>query len=165
MFVCHPAKLHPDSGHSEGLGTRIYRPQPEMLSVPGEAIYRGDVPFLLNVNHKGVQFVTPFSKFTMTMYYDFWRNFGAFQDIHPHHILVAWFIWLQSISISPLDSSVLVFLGNFSSNPTSCEEGYMFLDCNQINAHVNHARSKMARWCILQILQTKWECSSVQNCM
>ena len=23
------------------------------------------------VNHKGVQFVTPFSKFTMTMYYDF----------------------------------------------------------------------------------------------
>ena len=43
----------------------------DMLSVPGEAIYRGDVPFLLNVNHKGVQFVTPFSKFTMTMYYDF----------------------------------------------------------------------------------------------
>ena len=78
MFVCHPAKLHPDSGHSEGLGTRICRPQPgpsfqlpEMLSVPEEAVYRGDVPFLLNVNHKGVQFVAPFSKFTMTMYYDF----------------------------------------------------------------------------------------------
>ena len=41
----------------------------------------------------------------------------------------------------------------------------MFLDCNQINAHVNHDKSKMARWCILQILQTKWACSSVQNCM
>ena len=36
-----------------------------------EAIYRGDVPFLLNVNRKGVQFVTRFSKFTMTMYYNF----------------------------------------------------------------------------------------------
>ena len=82
MFVCHlendSDKLDPETAHSEGLGTRIYRPQPgascqfpEMLSVPGEAIYRGDVPFLLNVNHKGVQFVTPFSKFTMTMYYDF----------------------------------------------------------------------------------------------
>ena len=82
MFVCHPEndsdKLDPKTAHNEGLGTRIYRPQPrascqfpEMLSVPGEAIYRGDVPFLLNVNHKGVQFVTPFSKFTMTMYYDF----------------------------------------------------------------------------------------------
>ena len=139
MFVCHPAKLHPDSGHSEGLGTRICRPQPgpsfqlpEMLSLPEEALYRGDVPFLLNVNHKGVQFVTPFSKFTMTMYYDFWRNFGGFQDIHPHPIFVAWFIWLQSISISPLDSSVLVFLWNFSSTPTSCEEGYIFLECNQM---------------------------------
>ena len=71
-------KLDPETAHSEGLGTRIYRARPrascqfpEMLSVPGEAIYRGDVPFLLNVNHKGVQFVTPFSKFTMTMYYDF----------------------------------------------------------------------------------------------
>ena len=70
-------KLDPKTAHSEGLGTRIYRPQPgachfpEMLSVPGEAIYRGDVPFLLNVDHKGVQFVTPFSNFTMTMYYDF----------------------------------------------------------------------------------------------
>ena len=59
-------KLHPDSAHSEGLGTRIYRPQPgqscqfpEMLSVPEEAVYRGDVPFLLNVNHKGVQFFAP----------------------------------------------------------------------------------------------------------
>ena len=57
-------KLHPDSGHNEGLGTRICRPQPgpsfqlhEMLSVPEEAVYRGDVPFLLNVNHKGVQFL------------------------------------------------------------------------------------------------------------
>ena len=63
MFVCHPAKLHPDSGHSEDVGTRIYRPQPgpscrlpEMLSMPEEDVYRGDVPFLLNVNHKGVQF-------------------------------------------------------------------------------------------------------------
>ena len=82
MFVYYPEndsdKLDPETAHSEGLGTRIYRPQPgascqfpEMLSVPGEAIYRGDVPFLLNVNHKGVQFVTPFPKFTMTMYYDF----------------------------------------------------------------------------------------------
>ena len=119
--------------------TRIWRPQPgpscqlpEMLSVPEEAVYRGDVPFLLNVNHKGVQFFAPFPKFRMIMYYDFWRNFGGFQDIHPHPIFVAWFIWLQSISISPLDSSVLVFLGIFSSNPTSCEEGYMFLDCNQM---------------------------------
>ena len=127
MFVCHPAKLHLDSGHSEGLGTRICRPQPgpicqlpEMLSIPQEAICWGDVPFLLNVNHKGVQFFAPFPKFTMTMYYDFWRNLGGFQDIHPPR-LVAWFIWLQSISISPLDSSVLVFLGNFSSTPTSCD--------------------------------------------
>ena len=82
MFVRHPendsGKLDPEIAHSEGLGTRIYRPQrgaschfPEMLSVPGEAIYQGDVPFLLNVNHKGVQFVAPFSKFTMTMCYDF----------------------------------------------------------------------------------------------
>ena len=77
MFVCHPEndsdELEPASAHSEGLGTRIYRPQsgascqiPEMLSVPGEAIYRGDAPFLLNVNHKGVQFLVPFPKFTMT---------------------------------------------------------------------------------------------------
>ena len=71
-------KLDPKTAHSEGLGTRIYQARPgascqfpEMLSVPGEAIYRGDVPFLLNVNHKGVQFVTLFSKFTMTMYYNF----------------------------------------------------------------------------------------------
>ena len=81
MFVCHPAKLHPDSGHSEGLGslgTRICRPQPgpscqlpEMLSVPEEVVYRVDVPFLLNVNNKGVQFFAPFPKFTKTMYYDF----------------------------------------------------------------------------------------------
>ena len=28
----------------------------------GEAIYRGDAPFLLNVNHKGVQFVGTFSQ-------------------------------------------------------------------------------------------------------
>ena len=62
-------KLDPETTHGEGLDTRIYRPQPgascqfpEMISVPGEAIYRGDVPFLLNVNHNGVQFVTPFSK-------------------------------------------------------------------------------------------------------
>ena len=82
MFVSHPEndsyKLDPESAHSEDIGTRIYWTQPgaschfpEMLSMPGEAIYRGDVPFLLNVNHKGVLFVTPFSKFTMTMYYDF----------------------------------------------------------------------------------------------
>ena len=81
MFVCHPEndsdKFDPETAHSEGLGTRIYRPQPgascqfPTLSLAREAIYRGDVPFLLNVNHKGVQFVTPFSKFTMTMYYDF----------------------------------------------------------------------------------------------
>ena len=90
MFVCHLAKFHPDSGHSEGLGTRIYRPQPgpswqlpDMLFVPEEVVYRGEVPFLLNVNHKGVQFFAPFPKFTMTMYYDFLRNFGGFQDITP----------------------------------------------------------------------------------
>ena len=82
MFVCHPEndsdKLDPETAHSERLGTRIYRCQPgascqfpEVLSVPGEAKYRGDVPFLLNVNHKGVQFFAPFPKFTMTMYYDF----------------------------------------------------------------------------------------------
>ena len=68
--MCHlendSGKLDPETVHSEGLGTRIYRPQPrascqfpEMLSVPREAIYQGDVPFQLNVNHKGVQFVTP----------------------------------------------------------------------------------------------------------
>ena len=74
MFVCHLAKLHPDSWHSEGLGTRICRPQPgpsfqlpEILSVPEEAVYRRDVPSLLNVNHKGVQFFAPFPKFTMTI--------------------------------------------------------------------------------------------------
>jgi hypothetical protein len=78
MFICHPEKLDLDSTHSEGLGTRIHRPQParscqfpEMLSVPEEVVYQGDVPFLLNVNHKGVQFLAPFPKFTMTMYYDF----------------------------------------------------------------------------------------------
>ena len=82
MFVYHlendSDKLDPETTHSEGLGTRIYWPQPgasyqfpKMLFMPGEAIYQGDVPFLLNVNHKGVQFVTPFSKFTMTMYYNF----------------------------------------------------------------------------------------------
>ena len=71
MFVCHPEndsdKLDPETTHSEGLATRIYRPQPgpscqfpEMLSMPGEAIYRGDVTFLLNVKYKGVQFGTPF---------------------------------------------------------------------------------------------------------
>ena len=63
MFVCHPEndfdKLDPETAHSEGLGTRIYWPQPgascqfpEMLSVPREAIYRGDVPFLLNITIK-----------------------------------------------------------------------------------------------------------------
>ena len=140
MFVCHPAKLRPNSRHSEGLGTRICCPQPgpscqlrEMLFVPEEAVYRGDVPFLLNVNHKGVQFVTPFSKFTMTMYYDFWRILlEDFSTYMPPSILVAWSIWLHSISISPLDSTVLVFLGNFSSTPTSCEEGYIFLEHNQM---------------------------------
>ena len=82
MSVCHPkndsGKLDPESVHSEGLGTRIYRPQParscqfpEMLSMHGEDVYRGDVPFLVNVNHKGVQFLAHFPKFTMTMYYDF----------------------------------------------------------------------------------------------
>ena len=71
MFFYQPEndsdKLDLESVDSEGLGTRINWPQPgpscqlpEMLSVPGEAIYRGDVPFLLNVNHKGVQFVTLF---------------------------------------------------------------------------------------------------------
>ena len=82
MFGCHPEndsdKLDPEIARSEGLGTRIYRPQPRpsfqlpvMLSVPEEAVYRGDVPFLLNVNHKGVQFFAHFPKVTMTMYYDF----------------------------------------------------------------------------------------------
>ena len=82
MFICHlendSNKLDPETALSEGLGTRIYRARPgascqlpEMLSVPGEAIYQGDVPFLLNVNHKGVQFFAPFPKFTMTMYYYF----------------------------------------------------------------------------------------------
>ena len=63
MFFCPPEndsdKLDHEIAHSEGLGTRIYRARPgascqfpEMLSVPVEAIYRGDVPFLLNVNHK-----------------------------------------------------------------------------------------------------------------
>ena len=77
MFVCHSEndsdKLDPETAHSEGLGTRICRPQPgpsfqlpEMLSVPEEVVYQGDVPFLLNVNHKGVQFFAPFPKFTMT---------------------------------------------------------------------------------------------------
>ena len=32
-----------------------------MLSVHGEAIRRGDVPFLLIVNHNGVQFVVTFT--------------------------------------------------------------------------------------------------------
>ena len=92
MFVCHPEndsdELEPVSAHSEGLGTRIYRPQsgascqiPEMLSVPGEAIYRGDAPFLLNVNHKGVQFLVPFPKFTMTNVVRFlkWFEFPSLQ--------------------------------------------------------------------------------------
>ena len=77
----------PATVHSVGLGTRLDRRQPRascelpgVLSMPGEAIYRGDVPFLLNVNHKGVQ----------------------------------------------------VFLGNFSSTPTSCEEGYIFIECTQM---------------------------------
>ena len=82
MFVYHSEndsnKPDRETTHSEGPGTRIYQHRPraschflEMLSVPREAIYRGDVTFLLNVNHKGVQFVTPFSMFIMTMYYDF----------------------------------------------------------------------------------------------
>ena len=73
MFICHPEnepdKLDNISAHSEGLRSRIYRLQPgqscqfpEMLSVPGEVIYRGDAPFLLNVNHKGVQFFGTFSQ-------------------------------------------------------------------------------------------------------
>ena len=95
MFVCHPAKLHPDYGHSEGLGTRIYRPQParscqfpEMLSMHGEDVYRGDVPFLLNVNHKGVQFLHLFLslQFQCTMISE-----GTLEDFRhtPHPILVA----------------------------------------------------------------------------
>ena len=73
MFLCHPEnepdKLDPVYTHSEGLRTRIYQPQPgpscqfpKILFVPEEAIYRGDVPFLLNVNHKGVQFFGTFSQ-------------------------------------------------------------------------------------------------------
>ena len=92
MFVCHPEndsdKLEPVSAHSEGFGTRIYRPQPgpscqipEMLSVLGEAIYRGDAPFLLNVNHKGVQFLVPFPKFTMTNVVRFLKCF-EFPSLH-----------------------------------------------------------------------------------
>ena len=100
MFIHHSEndfdKLDPETAHNEGLGTRIYRPQPgascqfpEMLSVLGEAIYRGDVPFLLNVNHKGVQFVTPFSKFTMTITMISEGSFGGFQYIHapPYWLL------------------------------------------------------------------------------
>ena len=56
MFICHPEndsdKLDPETAHSEGLGTRIYRPQPgqscqfpEMLSVPEEVVHQGYVPF------------------------------------------------------------------------------------------------------------------------
>ena len=86
MFVCHPEnepnKLDPVSAHSEGLRTRIYRPQPgrschfpKMLSMPGEAIYRGDAPSLLNVNHEGVQFLVPFPKFTMTNVLRFLKEF------------------------------------------------------------------------------------------
>ena len=58
-------------------------------------------------------------------------SFGGFQYIHVPHIGCLIHM-VQSISISPLDSSVLVFLGNFSSTPTSCEEGYIFLECNQM---------------------------------
>ena len=101
MFVCDHEndsdKLDPEIAHSEGLGTRIYRLQPrascqfpEMLSVPGEAIYQGDVPFLLNVNHKGVQSVTHFSKFKMTMHYDFLKDFlEDFSTYMSPRILVA----------------------------------------------------------------------------
>ena len=140
MFICHPAKLHPDSGHSEGLGTRIRRPQPgpscqlpEMLSVPEEVVYRGDIPFLINVNHKGVQFFCTFSQVyndnVLRFLKEFWRILG---HTPPPHI--GCFIHMVTIVHKhfSLDSSVLVFLGNFSSNPTSCEEGYMFLDCNQM---------------------------------
>ena len=101
MFICHPEndsdKLDTKTAHSEGLGTRIYRPQsgascqiPEMLSVPGEAIYRGDAPFLLNVNHKGVQFFGTFSQVyndnVLQFLKEFWRISG---HTSPHPILVA----------------------------------------------------------------------------
>ena len=165
MFICHSKndsdKPNHETAHSEGLGTRIYRPQPgascqflEMLFMPGESIYRGDVPFLLNVNHKGVQFVAPFSKFTMTMYYDFWRilleYFSTYMSPFPSLQWKCLINMVKSICISPLDAYVLVLLGNFSSTPTSCEDGRW-----DVNAHVNHVRSKMACQCILQILQTK----------
>ena len=100
MFVCHPENDsdRPDrkTAHSEGLGTNIYRPQPgascqfpKTLSMPGEAIYRGDVPFLLNVNHKGVQFVRPFPslQWQCTMISE--GSFVRFQYIHapPYWLL------------------------------------------------------------------------------
>ena len=94
MFVCHPAKLHPDSRHSEGLGTTICRPQPrpsfqlpEMLSVLEEDVYQGDVPFILNVNHKGIQFFAPFSQVyhdnVLRFLKEFWRILG---HTPPPHI-------------------------------------------------------------------------------
>ena len=107
MFVCHSEndsdKLHPDSGHSDGLGTRICRPQPgpscqlpEMLSVPEEAINRGDVPFLLNVNHKGVQFFYTFSQVynynVLRFLKEFWRILG---HTPPPHI--GCFIYMVTI--------------------------------------------------------------------
>ena len=74
-------------------------------------------------------------------------------------------IWLQSISISPLDSSVLVFLGNFSSTPTSCEEGYIFLECNQMPMLIMSDR----RWHVSAFYKSckpnSQACSNVQNCM
>ena len=55
----------------ESISPNVHEVQfPKMLTMLEEAVYRGDVPFLLNVNHKGVQFLAPFPEFTMTMYYD-----------------------------------------------------------------------------------------------
>ena len=98
MFVCHPAKLHPDSRHSEDLGTRICQPQPgpscqlpEMLSVPEEVLYQDDVPLLLNVNHKGVQFVTPFFEVyndnVLRFLKDFLEDFGTYMLSPPYWLL------------------------------------------------------------------------------
>ena len=166
MFVYHPEndvdKLDPEIAHSEGLGTRISRPQPrascqfpEMLSVPGKAIYRGDVPFLLNVNHKGVQFVTPFSKFTMTMYYDFWRilleDFSKYMSPFPS---LQWQCLIHMVTINKHFSFGFIctsFLRELFIHSNLLWRRLHFSS----NAHVNHVRSKMACQSILQILPTK----------
>ena len=58
--------------------------------MPGEAIYQGDVPFLLNVNHKGAQFVTPFFQVYNENVLQFLKDSsGGFQYIHVPPILVA----------------------------------------------------------------------------